>query len=96
MDKRCIHCLMVNAIGHDLLTKCLLSGRMKASRWEPVEPESPVAKSRWEKEESEDVEIPKSKWEREEDNEPASKWKTMDSNASKWQKVTDSPNDRFV
>ena len=88
---------MIRIVSHDLITKCLISGRMKASRWEPVEPESPVRKSRWEKEENEDVEIPKSKWEREEDNnEQASKWKTMDSNSSKWQKVTDSPIDRFV
>lgn len=74
---------------------CMLfavTGRMKTSRWEPVEDEPPVQKSRWEKEENEAEEMPKSKWEREGD----SKWKKEDSNNSKWQRVSDSPKDRYV
>ena len=69
---------------------------MKASRWEPVEDETELQKSRWEKEENEDEQIPKSKWEREEDNGTKNKWSKEDSQSSKWQRVSDSPKDRLV
>lgn len=64
---------------------------MKASRWEPVEDEAPVQKSRWEKEDNDDGEMPKSKWERE--DEKSSKWSKEDNQNSKWQRVSDSPKD---
>ena len=67
---------------------------MKASRWEPVEDEPTAHKSRWENEDEESM--PKSKWEREEENERIDKWSKENSENSKWQRVSDSPKDRFV
>ena len=69
------------------------AGRMKASRWEPVDDEPSVHKSRWENEDEDDV--PKSKWEREDDDEKADKFSKESSEISKWQRVSDSPRDRL-
>eukprot|EP00795_Rhopilema_esculentum_P016431 gene16431-7840_t len=70
------------------------TGKMKASRWEPVDPDSPLRKSKWAKEESDDPDMPKSKWEREDDGGSKNKWNVEDSANSKWQRVTGSPKER--
>jgi len=75
-------------------TKKKGAGRMKASRWEPVDDEPSVHKSRWENEDEDDV--PKSKWEREDDDEKADKFSKESSEISKWQRVSDSPRDSDV
>ena len=79
------------SLAHEILP---LLGRMKASRWEPVEDEPSIHKSRWENEEEEDM--PKSKWEREEENERVDKRSKENSESSKWQRVSDSPKNRLV
>ena len=87
-----IYVLYINALnrGHkDIFHK---AGKMKASRWEPVDDEPSAHKSRWENEDEDDV--PKSKWEREDDDEKEDKLSKESSENSKWQRVSDSPRDR--